>query len=358
MAILPKGPTITLKLFETKPLVKVKRKDQAYFLLTLYELLTEGFSLNQALSFMQILMPQYKEVFNNLVRILTQGIGLENGLRQAGFPLAIIAQLYYAQRQGRFTPALKKAAEHLKQGSEYRKRMVKLITYPLFMSLFLLGLLLGMRQFLLPHISSFISQDTYDQNLMVRVLINFFSYLPQILLIIVGLGLILYVFVDFYLLKQTPLKRSQILVNLPLARKWTRIYCTYKVALMVGYFLEGGYSLQQTFEFIVTYPIDPFLSDLSTAVHAHLIKGMPLTDALTQVAIFQPEFAMVIYQGELTSQLGLKAIRYAETLWVNLMEDVAKKMTYIQPILFIVIAVLVLSMYLLMMLPMLTMEGF
>ena len=40
-----------------------------------------------------------------------------------------------------------------------------------------------------------------------------------------------------------------------------------------------------------------------------------------------------------------------------MLTDIAKKINYIQPILFILIAVLVMAMYLLMMLPMLTMEG-
>ena len=65
----------------------------------------------------------------------------------------------------------------------------------------------------------------------------------------------------------------------------------------------------------------------------------------------------MIYQGELTSQATSKCLVYADKLLNNLLEDISAKITYIQPVLFILIAVLVMAMYLMMLLPMLTMDG-
>ena len=72
--------------------------------------------------------------------------------------------------------------------------------------------------------------------------------------------------------------------------------------------------------------------------------------------LFSIELPMVIYQGELTSQTAQKCKVYSDKLFHDLMEDVAKKIGYIQPFLFLVIAILILGMYLTIMLPMLTME--
>ena len=88
-----------------------------------------------------------------------------------------------------------------------------------------------------------------------------------------------------------------------------------------------------------------------------LKKGEALSDSLDALRLFQPELGMIVYQGELTSQLSTKCLLFSNKLVTELMEDVAKKINYLQPILFILIALLVMGMYLMMMLPILTMEG-
>lgn len=353
----PVKATISLKWFKRPLPKKVKTKDQALFLQNLFELLSEGFSLNQALVFMELLMPQYRELIKIIVQSLEQGAGLERGLRQIGFSLDIVAQIFYGQKQGRFHPALQKCSESLKLRADYRQKIVKTLTYPIVMFVFLIALLLGMRIFLLPHILSFISVEVYQNTPLVRLLVLFFSYLPQILISLFAISILGYFFIDVYLLRKSAMHRYKLLLKIPLFNKWIRYYCTYKVAQNLGYFLEGGFSLQQTFDFIVQYPIDPFLTEVAAYLTENLKKGEALSDSLNALRLFQPELGMIVYQGELTSQLSTKCLLFSNKLVTELMEDVAKKINYLQPILFILIALLVMGMYLMMMLPILTMEG-
>lgn len=357
MGIFQRKISINLKWFKPKTIQKIRTQDRVMFLQNLYELLKEGFSLNQSLSFMEILLPQYQNLIHQLVVALSQGYGLEKGLRTIGFPLDVVAQLFYAQKQARFLPALQKVIQQLEQRSLYRQRLIKALTYPIVMLVFLLVLLLGMRSFLLPHIISFISPEVYAKNAFIRILVTFFSYLPQILMGSTGVIMVVYLFVDLYLMRKPYLERSKYLLKLPLIRKWTRYYCTYKITESLGHFISGGYSLQQTIQFIVQYPIDPFLSEIAHALDGAMHQGMELSHSLEALEIFQPELKMIIYQGELTSQLATKCLMYSENLLSRMLEDIAKKLGYLQPIIFLLIAVLVMSMYLLMMLPMLTMEG-
>lgn len=358
MAILREQLTINLKWFKSKPLTKVKKRDAGKYLESLSDLLEEGFSLNQALQFLNYLYPHYQVVNEIAIKHLKEGKGIERGLREVGYSLSLISQLFYAQKQGRFKDALKKAVNQLYLEQTYRQKILKALTYPIFMLVFLVVLLLGMRSFLLPHITSFITVEMYEKQGLIRILLTFFAYLPQILIGIVGGGLVTYMGLDFYLLKQDVLTRCRILIKIPLVRKWVRYYCTYKVSQTFGYFLEGGFSILQTLEFIKAYPIDPFLAELAHVFHTKMMKGEGLVQGINSLGIFQEEFSMIIQQGEMTSQVSTKCLRYANSVWTWLMEDISKKISYLQPVLFILIAVLVMSMYLLMMLPMLTMEGF
>lgn len=333
------------------------KKIQAYFLEALADLLEEGFSLQQALHFMSLLLSQQDQVIDHMLAELSQGRSLDQVLKDVGLDIDIVSQLFFAQKQGRFIDSLKASSQLIFRIQAYRKQLVKALVYPCFMSLFLLGLMFGMRAFLLPHISSFLSQDLFDRNIWVRLLILFFSFLPQWMALLGAAGIFSYLGLDLYLSRLTPLARYQKLNRLPLLGRWTQAYCTYKLARDLGHFYGGGYAISQITLLWIQYPVDPFLTEIAQAIHTGMEAGYTLPDILKELNVFTPVFATIIYQGELTSQTARKCQLYSDKLFKDLLEDIQRKIRWIQPLLFILIALLVLAMYLLMMLPMLTMEG-
>lgn len=355
MAILTKRLTHSLKWFKRQP-KKITAKQRPYLLKTLSELLAEGFSLSQSLIFMQLLMKPQASLIEQVIQSLGQGQTFEKSIQPLGYPISVVAQLFYAQRQGRFLIALEASAAQLQQIQTYQSKILKVLTYPLLMAGFLIALLFGMRTLLLPHIISFIAQDTYDTNGLVRLLIGFFTFLPQISIALLAFLLIVGLLTDFYLMRLTHIKRYQLLRRLPIVSKWIDRYCSYKLARELGYFFEGGYSLQQTIDVLTLYPVDPFLTEIAIRLQNGMVQGTPLATIISEMKLFTDELPLVIYQGELTSQMAQKCKVYADKIFHDLWEDIAKKINYIQPIMFLLIAVLVMAMYLTMMLPMLTFE--
>lgn len=355
MATSTKRPILSLKLFNSKT-KRLTAKQRSYLLLTLANLLEEGFSVNQSLVFMKLLMKPQAQQIDSVIIQLQQGQSFEKSIQDLGYSVSTIAQLFYAQRQGRFVEALRSTAMQMQQVQTYKQKIIKVITYPLIMASFLITMMFGMRILLLPHIMSFITQETYDGNLLVRLLVMFFNYLPQISLLLLSITLLTYLCVDFYLLRLDYLERYRLLLRFPFLSYWVRSYCSYKLSKELGYFFEGGYSLLQTVEVLTLYPIDPFLTEIAERLKLGLIQGEPLVEIIQELKLFSVELPMVIYQGELTSQTAQKCRVYSDKIFHDLMEDIAKKIGYIQPLLFLVIAVLILGMYLTIMLPMLTME--
>lgn len=355
MATSTKKPILSLKLFE-KQAKRLSAKHRVFLLLTLADMLEEGFSINQSLVFMKLLMKPQANQLEGVIVQLQQGQSFEKSIQELGYPVSTVAQLFYAQRQGRFTEALRSTALQMQQVQNYQQRIINVITYPLLMGGFLIAMMFGMRLLLLPHIMSFISQDTYDSNFLVRLLVMFFNYLPQITLFFLSVNLLVYLCIDFYLLRLAYLDRYRLLLRFPFLRYWVKSYCSYKLSKELGYFFEGGYSLLQTVEVLTLYPIDPFLTEIAERLKVGLIQGEPLVDIIREMNLFTVELPMIIYQGELTSQTAQKCKVYSNKLFHDLMDDVAKKIGYIQPVLFLIIAVLILGMYLTIMLPMLTME--
>ena len=235
--------------------------------------------------------------------------------------------------------------------------MAKQLAYPGMMGLCLVGMLFGMRTFILPQVTSFISQEVYEREWLVRFLIGFFTYLPQLSLVLLAVGLLGLGVGGLLLQKASYLKRYAWLRPLPLLGKWLSWQLTQQVAYELGYFLAGGLSLQQMLQVWMDYPVDPFLAELAHYLMAGCLEGRPLTQQMSQLGLFTRQFPLIIEQGELTSQLSAKCLVYAAKLGRDLQEDMTKKIHFIQPILFVFIGLLVVAMYLVMMLPMLTIQG-
>lgn len=332
-------------------------KDQSAALSILAELLTEGFSLNQGLDFLLILIPKYTVQWERLMERLTRGESFEMGLKDIGMPLTYVAQIFYARQQGRFNEALKEASDQMKERLNYTKQIHRLLLYPAFMSGALFLLLFGMRQFLLPQLMSFVDPKVFQEQLMFKLIYYLFTYLPQIVGGMIVLIFLIVVIFDAYLMKLSYLKRYLILKRLPLIRRWAKDYTSYRFTKEIGYFLQGGFSLRQSVEFLTRYPIDPLLSELAQLIEEKMKEGDALPDIIQSVDIFNEELTLILHQGEMTSQMASKCLIYAQKTFNHLMTDIAKKITYIQPILFILIALLIMAFYLMMLLPLLTMEG-
>ncbi|EFR31512.1 competence type IV pilus assembly protein ComGB [Eremococcus coleocola] len=347
-----------LNWFNRKPRIKIPKKQQAYFLKSIATLLQEGFSLIQALNFMKILLAKQTPALDHMMTLLGKGGQFDQALFDLGFSLACRSQVYYAQKQGRFNQGLLKAGQHIDLIHNYQKKLIQSLIYPLIMFAFLIGLLFLMRSFLLPHITSFISQELFDSNILVKSLISFFAYLPQLFLgslglILVSIGMLTYYFRRFAYLEQ--LRR---LSKFPLLGHWVIKYASYKFTRELAYFYEGGYSLQQTLTFLLKYPIDPLMTHLAHHLEVGFKSGRDLATLLKECLIFAEDLPYVIHHAELTSQLASQCQLYSQKTFDDLLADISQKIAYVQPILFLIIAGLVLAMYLMMMLPMLTFDGF
>ena len=341
----------------SKEIRRFRPADKAYFLLTLADLYQQGFSLSQSIEFMQILLPRYKPLLINVQAGLLQGSTFEETIKGIGFNLSEIAQLMYAEKQGRLGQAFYHLGQRIEQFVADRQEFVKVLTYPLLLVILLIGILFGVRTFMLPQIVSFISPQVYRENMMVQILVVFFTYLPQIALTILTFILFSYLLIDFWLLRLPLLDRYQKLIKVPWLSFWVRSYCAYKFTDNLAFFFEAGFSIQQVIQFILAYPIDPLMTEIARVLDKGYRDGLSLESQIEALLIFPRELPLIILKGQVTSMLSHQCRIYAQRVYKELLEDIRKKISYIQPLLFTLIAVLIVAMYLMMMLPMLTMDG-
>ena len=121
MAISTKTLLINLK-FSSNEAKKLKKKQKAYFLLTLADLLEEGFSIYQSLVFIKLLMKPQAHLIDEVMDALQSGLSFEKSIQILGYSNEVVAQLFYAQKQGRFIQALRSAGLQIEKMHDYQQK--------------------------------------------------------------------------------------------------------------------------------------------------------------------------------------------------------------------------------------------
>lgn len=322
---------------------------QSIFLSRLAELLQEGFDLQEAIEFLKLIYRKEKEALTFIHLKLISGNKLETCLQPLGFSKTICTQLYLAQETGRLNEVMQSCAHYCLQQETQRRKIKKLLVYPMCLLVIVLFLLIGMRELFLPQIEK-LTDTGLQENIFVH-LIDLFPYYiggGACMLLMLSIG-----FVYAYQ-KQSALVKIVWLNKLPVIRRWIQFYYNGFISRELGYLYESGQNLRTIIQFLESDGIAPFMWELGQLLKNHAQMGHSLSETLATLPFIRREMLLIIEHGEKISQLSIKLRFFSENCFKRLEQDVFYKINLIQPVLFLVIGLLVIFIYLALMLPMLS----
>ena len=315
------------------------------FLSILTALLENGFSLQESLQVIQRSGQFPVATLQKFQDNLAAGANYAECFQPLGFSEQQLAQIQLAENQGEIQQTLHTMVEYMGIVEKQQQELRKVIAYPLLLLSFMLALLVGMRVFLLP---SLLQTGMLPDN---HLGVLFLQHAPLAFLSFVGLfgGGILFVRVLFR--RQSILRRARFLARLPLFGNIYRYYQTSHFALEWGRLFQQGLEAQQILIQMKQLNAHSLLAAVATEAHQELAQGQPLAEQLKQYPFLTPEFSLIVYQGELTGKLGEELYVYSRLLLSRMVVKVEKLIQWIQPLVFLVIASLILSIYMAMFLP-------
>lgn len=95
-----------------------------------------------------------------------------------------------------------------------------------------------------------------------------------------------------------------------------------------------------------------FLNYLGDFMIKNIEKGMRLPEILQAVGCFQEELIHFIEQGEKSGKIDIELSIYAQILLSQIERQMNKQIKFIQPVIFLLLGFLIISLYLVIMLPM------
>ena len=270
---------------------------------------------------------------------LAQGRSFSEMMDNLGFSSSIVTQLSLAELHGNLHLSLGKIEEYLDNLAKVKKKLIEVATYPVILLAFLLLIMLGLRNYLLPQLDS--------SNIATLVISN----LPQIFLgLALTLGLISLTGLIFYR-KSRKISVFSFLAKFPFLGVFVQSYLTAYYAREWGNMISQGLELTQIFQMMQEQG-NPLFREIGFDLEQSLQDGNEFSKVVQNYSFFRRELGLIIEYGEVKSKLGNELEIYAEKTWESFFTRVNRAMNLVQPLVFIFVALLIVLLYAAMLLPM------
>ncbi|KYG38981.1 competence protein ComG [Bacillus gaemokensis] len=327
--------------------------EQVLLLKRLGELIEKGYSLLQALEFLQFqLTPQKRLQLQCITEELKNGQSLHDAFHQLMFHPDILSYLFYAQRHGDVSFALKQGSVLLHRKDKYQKDMMKVLRYPIFLSFFLIGILAVFNLVLLPQFETLYSSMRTSSTSFADQIMTFMQILPYMIggfFLFIVLGACMYV---FYLQKLPPIQRVNIMIRIPLIKTFLILTNSHYLSVQLSGLLQGGLSVLEALTLMIEQKHHPFFQYEAVRIEERLIAGEQLDSIIMKSGYYESELSYVIAHGQVNGGLATELGDYSELTVEKMEGKINRILVVIQPFLFTCIGIIVVLMYLAMIMPM------
>lgn len=305
-------------------------------------LFTSGFNLTEIVNFLD------RSGTADIYFVETMRLGLENGeslsqiLERLKFSNQVVTQVELSEKHGNLEDTLVLVERNLRQIANVSKKLVSIGTYPLMLLSFLILIILGLKSYLLPQV---INDDSHA-NFAVIIIDN----LPSIVLVsfLALLGILLIGW--WWARSRTGLKNYDLLGKLPLFGRLIKIYTTAYFAREWGLLISQGLDFRRILE-IMTDTSNKIFREVGEKMLQQMQAGGEFHKEVQTYSFFTPELALMIEYGELKAKLGVELAVYADECWENFFYRCDRVMAFIQPLVFLFVALMIVLIYVAMLLP-------
>ncbi|EDO0828130.1 type II secretion system F family protein [Listeria monocytogenes] len=330
-------------------------KEDGEFLIRVASLLEKGFSLDATISYLSITSPKYRKRYEQIITSLANGNSFSYALSKNGFPEFICSQLHYASSHGYFLQTIHETGVHMKRKAEETNALMKTFQYPLVLFSTVIIVFFLLRIFLLPKFELLFTQLSTNGTVGTK----FTYFLLEKVPVLLGIFLLsLFLIFSFIIRKQkqkNAYDRAYFYCRIPYIRQFSRIHYSQYLSRELGYLLKSGLSITHIMHLFAQEESPAFFQAIARQILPTLEQGLSLTKALEKMPIFEKELYYIAIHGEKNGDLAEEFLFYYNLCHQKSLQKTEKLFSFIQPIVFIVIGILIVSIYLSILYPMFSM---
>ncbi|RLY03115.1 type II secretion system F family protein [Streptococcus hillyeri] len=318
---------------------KLRLKDQRKVIQLFANLMSAGFNLTEMVSFLDRSQLLPTKQTQQMRQSLLNGCGMADMLAELGFSDEVVTQLSLADIHGNTLASLQKIDSYLANLTQVKKKLIEVATYPVILLSFLVLIMLGLKNYLLPQLENGNWATTLISNFPVIFLGTF-------------LAVLIIVFVTLFIAKrQSHLKVWTQLSRLPFLGKAVQLYLTAYYAREWGNLIGQGVELAQITQ-LMQEQKSLLFQEIGKDMEDALLSGRDFHSKVLDYPFFLRELSLIIEYGEVKSKLGSELDIFAEETWARFFSKLNKSTQIIQPLIFIFVALMIVMIYAAMLLPM------
>ncbi|HFI0274264.1 TPA: competence type IV pilus assembly protein ComGB [Streptococcus suis] len=301
-------------------------------------LFASGFHLGEIVDFLrrsQLLADQYTQILSDG---LVAGKPFSSLLADLAFSDTVVTQVSLAEIHGNTSLSLQHIETYLSNLSKVRKKLIEVATYPVILLGFLVLIMLGLKNYLLPQL---------EEGNAATMLIN---HLPTIFLGLV-LTILLCTLAGYIWYRRTAkITVFSRLSALPFFGKLIQTYLTAYYAREWGSLIGQGLDMQQVVRLMQEQQSQLFV-EIGRDMAEALGNGQSFDQHIRSYPFFKRELSLIVEYGQVKSKLGSELAVYANECWEEFFSRVNRAMQLIQPLVFLFVALVVVLIYAAMLLP-------
>ena len=332
------------------------QEHKIYFIKRLYELIDHGYMLEDSLEFLLI---QYEVADDEIKKIkekLSNGSKLSDILGYLGYSQLIVSKIKFAEDYGRIEDMLVEVETYLKIKKIQQEKVIKTLRYPLFLTLTLICLIMVFNALVIPQFENIYTSSNIKMDLQTLILIKSLYYIPKFISIIFLLTLIGIGYIS-YTIKYKPNLFLKSLIYIPKVRNYSKLYFSYRFSMELSLFLMSGFSLKTALEVMVEEDYDYYLTHFSKEILYELDKGISFEDSIGKIKYFDNSMRKFVNHGKNNGLIDKELKLFSELMLDTFLTSLDRNLKKLQPILFGILAVVIVGLYMVILLPIFNMAS-
>ena len=331
-------------------------ENKIYFIKRLYELIDHGYMLEDSLEFLLIQYEVSNDEIEKIKEKLSNGNKLSDILGYLGYSQLIVSKIKFAEDYGRIEDMLLEVETYLTIKKIQQEKVIKTLRYPLFLTLTLISLIMVFNALVIPQFENIYTSSNIKMDLQTIILIKSLYYIPKFISII-------FIFTIFgiayiiYTIRYKPHLFLKILLYIPKVRNYSKLYFSYRFSMELSLFLMSGFSLKTALEVMVEENYDYYLTEFSKDILSELDNGIGFEEAVAKIKFFDKSMEKFLKHGKNNGLLDKELKLFSELMLDTFLTSLDRTLRKLQPILFGILAVVIVGLYMVILLPIFNMAS-
>jgi type II secretory pathway component PulF len=309
-------------------------------------LLNSGLTLDESLSGIinQMKPGNLKDMYVNIHKNIQEGKSFSYAvsLYPEAFSKISVSMLKAGEATGKIDVILSRIAQFMESRIAFKNKILGVLTYPIFISIFGIFVLIFVLTFIAPTITRLFQQASIKLPLPTQILIGLSGFLKNyIIFIIICFVVLIFVLYRYFSKPAGKIYIDKIRYKVPFLKDIFLKGEIVQFSRTMGTLLESGVEILTSFDIAKDVVFSPLLKEEISQVREMVSHGVSLSSALAKTKLFPYTVIQLISAGEKSGHVPEMFKKISENFQEELSQKTSRFVTILEPVMIILMAVVV-----------------